>query len=224
MHAAHSYTGSGSKMSKIAIVTAIHVGLALAIINLKVVVDKDPLPPATVTFKRDKPVEPPPPPDPAPVEKLPDLAIQPPPVVPFTIEAPPPPITPPLVFPDAPPAEPIAKGQPDGVAGGTGSGNTQPAAARKAFTPHLANASDCVRPDYPARAARNGESGTVALSLLIGVDGKVADAKVQKSSGSRELDRAAIAALSMCQFKPATNNGVAEPAWGQLAYVWSLEG
>jgi protein TonB len=46
---------------------------------------------------------------------------------------------------------------------------------------------------------------------------------VQKSSGSHDLDRAAVSALSLCKFKPAMNGGVAEPAWGQIAYVWTLE-
>ena len=35
---------------------------------------------------------------------------------------------------------------------------------------------ECARPDYPASAARAGESGTVSLALLIGANGKVADA------------------------------------------------
>jgi protein TonB len=87
----------------------------------------------------------------------------------------------------------------------------------------LADANSCAKPDYPVRAARNGETGTVSLALLVGADGKVTGSKIQKSSGSRELDRAAVTALSLCKFKPATNGGVAEPAWGQIAYVWTLD-
>jgi protein TonB len=48
-------------------------------------------------------------------------------------------------------------------------------------------------------------------------------ARIQKSSGSRELDRAAVNALSLCQFKPAMNNGVPEAGWAQIAYVWTLD-
>jgi protein TonB len=87
----------------------------------------------------------------------------------------------------------------------------------------LANADGCAKPDYPVNAARNGDTGTVTLALLVGADGRVQNAKVQKSSGHRELDRAALNALSLCQFKPAMNNGVAEAGWGQIAYVWTLE-
>jgi protein TonB len=32
-----------------------------------------------------------------------------------------------------------------------------------------------------------------------------------------------VNALSMCQFKPAMNNGTPEAGWAQLAYVWTLE-
>ena len=71
--------------------------------------------------------------------------------------------------------------------------------------------------------ARNGDAGTVGLALLIAPDGHVADSKVTSTSGFRELDRAAMAALSLCKFKPATTNGVPESAWGKIAYVWTLE-
>ncbi len=98
-----------------------------------------------------------------------------------------------------------------------------PASEGKIFSAALANADDCAKPDYPARAARNGETGTVSLALLIGTDGRVTDSKVQRSSGSRELDKAAQAALSLCKFKPAMEGGVAQPAWGQIAYVWTLD-
>jgi outer membrane biosynthesis protein TonB len=32
--------------------------------------------------------------------------------------------------------------------------------------------------------------------------------RAQSSSGSRELDKAAVSALSLCRFTPATNGGV----------------
>ena len=54
-------------------------------------------------------------------------------------------------------------------------------------------------------------------------DGRVQDSRIQSSSGSRELDRAAVNALSLCKFQPAMNGGTAEAGWAQLAYVWTLE-
>jgi TonB family protein len=42
--------------------------------------------------------------------------------------------------------------------------------------------------DYPAEAIRNGEQGSVEVSLTVGADGKVADCIVKQSSGSPSLD------------------------------------
>ncbi|WP_162527089.1 energy transducer TonB [Sphingomonas solaris] len=44
--------------------------------------------------------------------------------------------------------------------------------------------------DYPARALRNGEEGSVGISLRIGADGRVSDCAVTASSGSPQLDEA----------------------------------
>ena len=100
------------------------------------------------------------------------------------------------------------------------SANSNPGAMRSAV---LANADGCAKPSYPVNAARNGETGTVTLALMVGTDGRVQGSRVQQSSGSRELDRAAVNALSLCQFKPAMQAGVAEAGWAQIAYVWTLE-
>ena len=100
------------------------------------------------------------------------------------------------------------------------SANSNPGAMRSAV---LADADGCAKPAYPVNAARNGETGTVTLALMVGTDGRVQGSRVQQSSGSRELDRAAVNALSLCQFKPAMQAGVAEAGWAQIAYVWTLE-
>jgi protein TonB len=96
----------------------------------------------------------------------------------------------------------------------------QPGAIRSAV---LADARSCALPAYPVRALRNGEEGTTTLALLVGADGRVGSARIEKSSGSRELDQAAIHALSLCAFKPAMNNGVAEAGWARMAYAWTLD-
>jgi protein TonB len=57
----------------------------------------------------------------------------------------------------------------------------------------------------------------------VGADGRVSSARIDRSSGSRDLDRAAINALSLCKFKPATNNGVAQAGWAKLAFDWKLD-
>ncbi|MGH8855994.1 MAG: hypothetical protein ACREWI_17160 [Telluria sp.] len=32
-----------------------------------------------------------------------------------------------------------------------------------------------------------------------------------------------VNALSLCRFKPAMSNGMAEAGWAQIAYAWTLE-
>ena len=66
-------------------------------------------------------------------------------------------------------------------------------------------------------------AGATTLALLVGADGRVSSSRIEQSSGSRDLDRAAINALTQCTFKPATNNGVAQAGWAKLAFVWKLD-
>jgi protein TonB len=87
----------------------------------------------------------------------------------------------------------------------------------------VADFSTCAKPEYPKASARNEEEGTTTISFLIGVDGRMVDSKITKSSGSRDLDRAAQRAIGQCRFKPATVNGQPEQAWVPVQYVWSLE-
>nr|WP_315253124.1 TonB family protein [uncultured Duganella sp.] len=90
-------------------------------------------------------------------------------------------------------------------------------------TAAVVDAQACSKPDYPKNALRNGDTGTVMLAFLIGSDGKVADSRVEKSSGFRDLDRAAQAGLSLCKFKPGTVDGVPQQSWTKMQYVWSLD-
>jgi protein TonB len=81
----------------------------------------------------------------------------------------------------------------------------------------------CTKPEYPPKALRNEETGTVTLQFLIGLDGRVVESKVEKSSGYRDLDIAARNALSLCKFKPGTVDGKPEQSWTKMQYVWKLE-
>ena len=89
--------------------------------------------------------------------------------------------------------------------------------------PAVVDAKACERPEYPGRSLRNEEQGTVILAFLIGLDGRVVDSRIEKSSGSRDLDKAAIAGLSLCKFKPGTVDGKPEQSWTKMQYVWKLE-
>jgi protein TonB len=75
---------------------------------------------------------------------------------------------------------------------------------------------------YPLEALRNREQGTVILSVLVGADGSVLGVEIEKSSGSRSLDRAAREAVAKWRFHPATRNGVAHSAWASVPVTFNL--
>lgn len=89
--------------------------------------------------------------------------------------------------------------------------------------PVINAATNCRKPEYPSSSRRNEEEGTVQLRFLVGGDGLVLESKVEVSSGFATLDEAARAALSKCQFKPGTANGVPEQSWASMKYTWRLE-
>lgn len=223
MHFSSMHHDSGSKAGKFTLVAGLHALIAVGVVNMmnNKSIALPSLPDDLTVFLKPDPVRPPEPPlqPPTPMPQVAPPQI----VVPkIALEVAPPPVDTPLqattaeVPPRQEPAQPMqaeVPAQPVTPATNTG-------ALRSAV---LADAKSCATPNYPPNAARNGETGTVTLALLVGTDGRVTGSRIQKSSGSRELDRAAVNALSLCQFKPAMNNGAPEAGWAQIAYVWSLE-
>ena len=80
----------------------------------------------------------------------------------------------------------------------------------------------CEKPSYPKASLMNEESGTVVFSVLVGPDGAVMDSKIDKSSGSKTLDKAALKTYSSCKFKPGIKDGKPQQAWAKIEYIWSL--
>lgn len=174
-------------------------------------------------------VEPPPPPPPQP------QPTPPPPITP----TPPPPVAAPSPAPPAqvPPVE-VAIGPstaPTQAITAVASSAPQPTPASMAppappvraappvRTPASVSAAQCEKPDYPSASRRMEEEGTVSLRFLVGVDGKVIQSEIEKSSGFKRLDEAARAGLSKCRFQPATVDGRPEQAWASMKYTWRLE-
>ena len=171
-----------------------------------------------VLLEETKPDIPPPPPPPPPK----NLPPPPPSYVPpedIQVASPPPmnaiaavsntpqPVAPPSPLPvqmNAPPAPPAPPASP-------------------AVTAAVISASGCEKPEYPSASKRLEEEGTVQLKFLVGVDGKVLESAVEKSSGFRRLDEAARAGLSKCQFKPGTIDGRPQQSWASMKYTWRLE-
>jgi outer membrane biosynthesis protein TonB len=50
----------------------------------------------------------------------------------------------------------------------------------------------CQRPKYPAESLRNREQGLVRLKILVSHEGRAKDVVVERSSGYRRLDEAAV--------------------------------
>jgi TonB family protein len=53
----------------------------------------------------------------------------------------------------------------------------------------------------------NDEQSTTVMSFLIGTGCSVSESKLEKSSGHKNLDRAALKGLSACKFKAGTKDG-----------------
>jgi TonB family protein len=73
---------------------------------------------------------------------------------------------------------------------------------------------------WPASSVRNQETGTVDMVVLVQPDGRASDVRIVRSSGYRDLDRAAVAAVAKCQYEPAQRDGAAVPAWFELSRKW----
>ena len=63
-------------------------------------------------------------------------------------------------------------------------------------------------PQYPPEEQRRGVTGTVTISLSYDPNGNVLEVQVIKSSGNRNLDRAAVKAAKRWKINPAVRNGV----------------
>jgi protein TonB len=87
--------------------------------------------------------------------------------------------------------------------------------------PAAFDAKNC-RAEYPKASLMNEEEGAVSMSFLISADGSVIDSKLDKTSGFKNLDKAAIKSLSACKFKPGTKDGAPAQTWTKVDYVWKL--
>jgi protein TonB len=132
---------------------------------------------------------------------------------------------------------PVATAPSNAIAPPTPAPSTPPAPTAKVAAPvaapamappvrvaaHLQASGTCQKPEYPALSRRREEQGSVMLRFLIGIDGNVLESQIAQSSGFARLDEAARAALSKCQFKPGTVDGIPEPSWASLKYTWRLD-
>jgi protein TonB len=64
------------------------------------------------------------------------------------------------------------------------------------------------RPKYPESARDRGIEGSVTVEYTINTEGNVVGVKVASSSGSPELDRAAVETVESRKYKPAIQAGI----------------
>jgi periplasmic protein TonB len=143
-----------------------------------------------------------------------------------------PPPTTPLPNPTFKPVTPATMPEPyikiDSDGGGTGiqtnPSPTQPQTSTAPDSPPVAIGPTHGAPPYPPLARRLGEQGNVILSLTIGTDGAVTDVQIANSSGSTELDQAAMEWVKAhWRYKPAIHNGVAVASTAKVGVRFDLK-
>src|SRR5690606_38563410 len=78
-------------------------------------------------------------------------------------------------------------------------------------------------PQYPPAALRNGWQGTVQLRVLVRPDGSPAQINVEKSSGKKALDDAALAAVKDWRVAPAKRGDTPIEGWVSFPIEFNLE-
>lgn len=213
MNFANPEEGRFRKTLGLTIVLLLHVALFYALVTglaTKVVeVIKKPIETKIITEEVKPPPEPPKPPPPTTNVPPPTLPFMPPPEV--------------VTQPQQQPQEQMATTQ---VAPDTNS-NPAPAAAtdsnaQQAPQPAFADLNGC-KPEYPKSALLNEETGIVRVRFVVGADSQLMSAAVLKSSGYKDLDKAAVAALSKCRFKAAMQDGAPIQSAFTSDYVWKID-
>lgn len=75
---------------------------------------------------------------------------------------------------------------------------------------------------YPESARRRGDTGTVLVRVLVGTTGRVESVRVEKSSGSRLLDQAALKAVNRTSFHPYEESGIAQSVYVLIPMAFTL--
>jgi protein TonB len=201
---------SAARITAYAGVIALHVGALMLLLMPMTPPDALPKGEDTIPINWLPPkIEIPPPPPPPPIERLPRPTITPRTTAPIA--------QPPILVEEstelAPPPDP----------------NPDTAIFVESVTPPgpLAGASleyvSAPPPPYPKDAQRRGIEGTVMLEVLVDVDGRPLDVRVQTSSGNRSLDEAARKhVLKRWMFKPAMQAGRAVQAVGLVPVKFTM--
>lgn len=77
-------------------------------------------------------------------------------------------------------------------------------------------------PEYPPLARRRGWQGEVLLRIHVTSGGAPLAVRVQRSSGHRVLDDAAVAAARSWRFAPALHDGTPAPRWVEIPIRFAI--
>ena len=161
------------------------------------------------------------------IEPLPPPPIPPtpPPPVLTRVQPTPVPVDPPrIVVPDTPPVDPAPVFETGEIAAAPVADVGPPpttfdAGPQLATLAYLANPA----PRYPRPSLRAGDEGRVLLRVLVDAFGRPVEVTVERSSGHRDLDRAARdKVLADWRFHPAQRDGVAVPAYALVPIDFTL--
>ncbi|HET6457236.1 MAG TPA: energy transducer TonB, partial [Armatimonadota bacterium] len=80
-----------------------------------------------------------------------------------------------------------------------------------------------MKPIYPQDARDDGIEGTAVVLALIDPEGKVTDTRLEKSSGDRRLDRAAVDAVRKWTYNPCLKDGAPVKSSVRIRVEFRLE-
>lgn len=103
----------------------------------------------------------------------------------------------------------------------------QPVFTPYTVKPELKNrrqAAQIVERNYPKLLRDAGIGGTVNVWVFIDTNGNVKNAQVQKGSGNKALDEAALTSANEFTFTPALNRDKRVPVWVAIPITFSVKG
>jgi TonB family protein len=75
---------------------------------------------------------------------------------------------------------------------------------------------------YPTEAFNQGIEGKTVVQLLVSIEGKVSETKILRSSGSLDLDEAALRMVKSSAYEPGSIDGVPSEFWLHLPVLFRL--
>lgn len=188
-------------------IVLLHITGFYALVKLDIVRPAPQKKPIVVELIAEAPVPPieQPKPEPVKIEKARPVAVNPPPIV-QTPAATPPPI---MVTATPPTIAPAVTAQ-------------APTAAPVAVSDLEERLVDYQLPRYPLESRRKKEHGTLLVRLLIGRDGRVAEASIARSCGFPRLDEAFLQAVRKWRWRPELRDGEPVEVRGVMPFTWNI--